>query len=712
MSAPAQPQTETVSAPRPDTRPDADAPRQDTPRQMRRQHIQTPTPRVRTPHAQTRHHPHRPRHRKGEAKAKPGKLSWIHGTKKTFFARRKEDWLREADANHLEFDIEDPPDSTAEEVVHEVSSEEEQAFRTAYMKTLRTRLGNWYREQYGSLLKSDKAAFKELFTGVLDSAPAKPQRGRIHHFYSRKFYETRIKDHVEARMESLTRRAALSGEPLPKKIDVTAKKDCELAMEREYQQALKGWEASLSDSPQEAQKRLQQLSKTPGTTSSLSSMRFRSGSACVPRYCWRAPMGCAEGGLLCKDDIFSVNAGKTKGLAPVDWPAYDLGRFLPGGEYYVRLRSSMLYNDREDGRVVGIGERGRTAFWKWINTSMAAEPPTPSLSSSQGSAAAAATAMGGEGARGDGNEGTDGDGRARGNNDGEGAQGGEHTTAKRTWTREAVKTVKAPTAKGTRTREGSEERIDGVPKETYDAEWQRDDRADWTKELGRAHAAFEVGRSWGVEWVQWTLPPALGGLLGRREGSRHDGGPVGRAVLEVVAEPAAQGAPAAGQWGIVAAREGGLEQDGADVRQQWHPAGDGGVGVVGGGGDQAREGRIVEEWQVAVRDMTWVLEQLLESGEIESKHAEWWDNEEEASLKRKPSKNREQEQGWEKTQITDQRNRRKTAGDDEDDINGDGGDKQDSQPTRGRGGRNQPRPRLLDGPVAFAGMIQRKEVVA
>jgi hypothetical protein len=105
----------------------------------------------------------RPRHRKGEAKAKPGKLSWVHSTKKTFFACRKEDWLREADTNRagefykkmaklyvkkygmhladdqdLEFDIEDPPDSTAEEVVHEVSSEEEQAFRTAYMKTLCT----------------------------------------------------------------------------------------------------------------------------------------------------------------------------------------------------------------------------------------------------------------------------------------------------------------------------------------------------------------------------------------------------------------------------------------------------------------------------------------------------------------------------------------------------------------------------------------------
>jgi hypothetical protein len=27
------------------------------------------------------------------------------------------------------------------------------------------------------------------------------------------------------------------------------KNDCEVAMEREYQQALKGWEASLADSP-------------------------------------------------------------------------------------------------------------------------------------------------------------------------------------------------------------------------------------------------------------------------------------------------------------------------------------------------------------------------------------------------------------------------------------------------------------------------------
>jgi hypothetical protein len=117
--------------------------------------------------------------------------------------------------------------------------------------------------QYGYLLKSDKTAFQELFTGVLDGAPPKPQRGRMAHFYSRKFYDTRIKEEVEERLASLTRHAEREGGPPPKRIDVIAKvtaecwdretpefqRDCELALEREYQQVLKGWEASLSDSP-------------------------------------------------------------------------------------------------------------------------------------------------------------------------------------------------------------------------------------------------------------------------------------------------------------------------------------------------------------------------------------------------------------------------------------------------------------------------------
>jgi hypothetical protein len=105
----------------------------------------------------------RPRHRKGEAKAKPGKKSWVHGTKLKFFASRKEQWLRVseegrtgdfyqkmgklyvlkygyllADDQDLAHDVEDPSDAAAEIVVHETLSPEEQKFRTEYQKTLKS----------------------------------------------------------------------------------------------------------------------------------------------------------------------------------------------------------------------------------------------------------------------------------------------------------------------------------------------------------------------------------------------------------------------------------------------------------------------------------------------------------------------------------------------------------------------------------------------
>ncbi|KAJ7936583.1 hypothetical protein B0H13DRAFT_1853319 [Mycena leptocephala] len=35
----------------------------------------------------------------------------------------------------------------------------------------------------------------------------------------------------------------------------------------------------------------------------------------------------------------------------------------------------------------------------------------------------------------------------------------------------------------------------------HDELWQRNDRAEWTAELGRAHPAFERGRGWGLDWA-------------------------------------------------------------------------------------------------------------------------------------------------------------------------------------------------------------------
>jgi hypothetical protein len=97
----------------------------------------------------------------------------------------------------------------------------------------------------------------------LDGAPPKPQRGRIIHFYSQFYYETRVKHRVEARLEAMKRRHDVSGEVMAEKIDIIAKvtgevwdketpvfqHGCQMDCEREYEQRLKAWEVSLNDSP-------------------------------------------------------------------------------------------------------------------------------------------------------------------------------------------------------------------------------------------------------------------------------------------------------------------------------------------------------------------------------------------------------------------------------------------------------------------------------
>lgn len=113
------------------------------------------------------------------------------------------------------------------------------------------------------MTREKKTAFAKLFTGALDATPPKPQRGQLIHFYSRKFYDERVKARADARYLVLKRRAELTGEAPPKSIKVSnmVTVDCwdeetpsfraevKVACEAEYQKALKAWESSLADSP-------------------------------------------------------------------------------------------------------------------------------------------------------------------------------------------------------------------------------------------------------------------------------------------------------------------------------------------------------------------------------------------------------------------------------------------------------------------------------
>jgi hypothetical protein len=112
-------------------------------------------------------------------------------------------------------------------------------------------------------VKSDKAAFADLFTGVLDGAPPKPVRPQLLHYYSSKFYTTRIKERYESRMTSLTNRAKRTGGEPPKALSVRPavtkevwegetlafQQDVKESLEHDHQVALKAWQASLADSP-------------------------------------------------------------------------------------------------------------------------------------------------------------------------------------------------------------------------------------------------------------------------------------------------------------------------------------------------------------------------------------------------------------------------------------------------------------------------------
>lgn len=179
--------------------------------------------------------------------------------------------------------------------------------------------------------------------------------------------------------------------------------------------------------------------------------------------------------------------------------------------------------------------------------------------------------------------------------------------------------------------------------------WQRDDREKWTEELGRAHAAFEQGRGWGKEWAvciqkffdfesewgfteggwqmprkdrpeqvrgwinrgrKWTLPPTLGSELGTREtGDLWVGGwwkwwgslqPEERGTLEneLLRPETADWSKMAGMYG-----KNGLLQV---------------IATLVWWGDVARKRGLEaeKEWLAAVSDVTWVFEQILESGEI------------------------------------------------------------------------------------------------
>ncbi|KAJ6447364.1 hypothetical protein C8R47DRAFT_1231465 [Mycena vitilis] len=606
------------------------------------------------------------------------------GRRKFFFEAHGEAVLQEygyhlADNQDLAVDVADPPDSAANEVVHEKRSKEETEFRAASLKTVRSRIGQWYRTNYNGLLGSDKAAFGELFTGVLDGAPPKPQRGRIEHFYSRKFYETRVKPTVDERLAQMKRVALRTGKPPPEAIDIISKvtaevwegetpsfkTECEAAFEREHQIAVRGWEASLADSP---------VRTAEEAASALANAAY-----------YLQPFVDAI-----QERFGIVHSGQTKGLAPVNWPTFDWKGFSEveksmiafGRECFsdAECRSRAVAGQGTDAESIlnralaeeaaagestsGQGSAGgkHTGGAAGVEATLTSSSTRPETEIESGPVGAGAQNSGGTGgsssgvsAGGDKDDGSDGANGDGANGDGEkgvGDNGGENESTRNESTK-------------------------------FDHLWQRNDRARWSDELAGAHAAFAAGKGWGEDWGEcvgqffdfeaecgfsegatqvdatkkprqvvgwlqrgrkWHMPPTLGDDLGTRD---TDELWVGlwwtwwKALQPSAREELATGLsrPEAADWSHMAQMHGrnGLLQVMATLA--WW--GERVCEKQDGSRMVSVEAR--SEWEAAVRDVKWVLEQVMESGLAERED--------------------EQDSGRKKKKATDAGNTSKEAGD-------------------------------------------------
>ncbi|KAJ7874259.1 hypothetical protein B0H13DRAFT_2348671 [Mycena leptocephala] len=468
------------------------------------------------------------RHKKGKEKQAPGKESWVHGTKLIFFERCKAEYLAAAEKSRngdkaapgifytkmgqlfllkYGYELGDNEDLAADEeanvVVNEKSSDNNES-SAQYFQTLRTRIGDWYRRRYGALLKIEKAAFKELFTGTLDNAPAKPQHGQPLHYYSQRCFEERVKGRYEVRMASIQRRSQHSGEKVPAVLALQNKvtkevweeetpafqAEIRVGWEREYQVALKAWESSLADSP----------TRTPEEMAASLDNAVYYLQPFVDAIQERFGMSVAL--LLCGP--IGKRGGVTKGLVPMKWPEFDRAKFAKvetrmvefGRECFseAECRACVLgggnTRDWSEPMASGSNSTGSTPIVADTSTALPATTPPPAYrpiavtgttdDTRRRQAAAAGTGAPGDSA-GDGRAGDDDSrttGGEEGGNSGDGGNGeGEDAGA------------------------GSIN-PDPVLQRRINDLWNRDDRAEWTGELGRAHAGLAWGRGWGIAWAE------------------------------------------------------------------------------------------------------------------------------------------------------------------------------------------------------------------
>ncbi|KAJ7074860.1 hypothetical protein B0H15DRAFT_806593 [Mycena belliarum] len=346
---------------------------------------------------------------------KPGKASWVSGTKLAFFERYKERWQSMGDhpgrfysemakrfllkygwdSSYGErgFDLdEDTEDPTDEELEAFVSPEDEVEERMEYYYNLRTKIGQWYRYHHKKLLSSQslEASVDSLLTGL--NPTSKPRRGRALHLYSKLYYDKRVKDAFTKEFERLTKdweAGELDSEPKEIATRNRMTRECyaaesdafreriEAKVEKIHKEAMAEWDESQdvlegggdARTPEEYHELLTTAAATIDPLAAGLAARY--GMVCSIFIAGPVP---GKGGMI---EVMSSNAGTTLGKSPKRWPEFDGPGFSGVVTSMHRFATLAFTQEQCDARCLpGVPLAGASNVWVSNATSSSAGPRT------------------------------------------------------------------------------------------------------------------------------------------------------------------------------------------------------------------------------------------------------------------------------------------------------------------------------------------------
>ncbi|TRM55217.1 hypothetical protein BD626DRAFT_589157 [Schizophyllum amplum] len=152
------------------------------------------------------------------SRKKPGVTPWATGTKLAFLARRQPEWKVSLDRGgfydntvegfclkygigfDLQTDIAEDtpdPDPTVTPLDFSHMSEEEVVSAKKYVKYARSKISQWFRDE-DKKVKTPQADFAKLFKGHVQAQRKPPTSLRVHQFYSKVYYATKVRHVFES----------------------------------------------------------------------------------------------------------------------------------------------------------------------------------------------------------------------------------------------------------------------------------------------------------------------------------------------------------------------------------------------------------------------------------------------------------------------------------------------------------------------------------